>query len=80
MLPSLFFLTELLRKDSFIWNEKAQQSLDKLKLAMTKAPGLSLPDFQKQFVVQTDAFGTGMGAVLMQDKHPICYLSKKIQS
>lgn len=32
---------------------------------------LSLPDFSKQLIIQTDASGTGIGAILTPDGHPI---------
>lgn len=52
-------------------------NFDDLKTAKIQAPVFSLPDFNKPFVIQADASGFGMGAVLTHEGHPIYYFSKK---
>jgi hypothetical protein len=71
-------LTKLLKKNAFEWNVEAEQAFVKLKEAMMNTPVLGLPNFNKEFVVETDACDIGIGAVLTQDGHPIAYMSKAL--
>ena len=46
---------------------------------LTSAPVLKVVDLEKDFVVCTDACGQGLGGVLMQENHVICYESRKLK-
>ena len=60
---------------------KAREAFDRLKAACLQAPILSFPDFNKLFLLETDASRRGLGAVLSQKQadgryHPIAYASR----
>ena len=60
---------------------EAREAFDHLKAACLQAPILSFPDFTKPFLLETDASGRGLGAVLSQKQadgryHPITYASR----
>lgn len=71
-------LTDLLIHDAFKWSEKAERAFKQLKESLVQAPVLSLPDFSNSFSLETDASLYSIGAVLLQDNHPISYFSKKL--
>ena len=59
---------------------EAREAFDCLEAACLQAPILSFPDFNKPFLLETDASGRGLGAVLSQKQadgwyHPIAYAS-----
>jgi hypothetical protein len=68
-------LTTLLKKDTFGWNDSIEVCFKKMKVLMTSTLVLAAPYFIKNFVLKCDALGTGIGAVLMQENHPIAFES-----
>jgi hypothetical protein len=68
----------LTENELFVWTPAHQQAFDSLKHSLLMAPVLALPTFTRPFVVETDASDSGIGAVLMQDNHPLAYLSRAL--
>ena len=72
----------LKEKGRFVWNKSCGDAFDRLKGILSSYPILRSPNFDKGFVLMTDASDIGVGAVLLQgdgDKmFPIAYFSKKL--
>ena len=71
-------MTELLKKNNFIWHEEALEAFQNLKKALCETSILTLPDFTKPFVLETDACDTGIGAVISQEGRPLAFMSKAL--
>ena len=68
----------------FQWTTDQQESFNKLKLALTSAPVLAYLNYDKPFLLETDASLKGSGAVLSQEDdtgnlHVISYASHTLK-
>ena len=78
-------LYQLTKKDAvFTWNCECQKALDQLKAALTDSTTLAFPNFEAEFILETDASTLGLGAVLSQYQsdeslRPISYASRTVQ-
>ncbi|CAG9128375.1 unnamed protein product [Plutella xylostella] len=76
-------LTKLLKKNAkYIWTEECTKAMEKCKELLTTAPILQYPDFEKEFIVTTDASQYAIGGILSQGKvgedKPIAYASRTL--
>ena len=79
-------LSDLTKKDASAtpqWDTSCQAAFDRLKSLLCSKPVLMSSDFDQPFVLETDASGIGIGAVLSQDdadshRHPNAYYLWKL--
>ncbi len=65
----------------FTWSDGIQTAFEELKVKLTSVPTLSYPDYEKPFVLCTNASSRELTAVLSQEdengrNHPIHYSSR----
>ena len=73
----------LIKEVPFVWDEEQDSAFNALREALASSPVLVHPDFDKPFVLFTDASNVAVGAILAQlDEnkvdHPIAYFSKTL--
>ena len=79
-------LNRLLTKDvPFKWTNDCQRAFDELKQALTTTPVLAYPDFNKPFILSSDASNMAIGYVLSQigddgKEHVIAYGGRALNS
>ncbi|XP_033230383.1 uncharacterized protein LOC117181620 [Belonocnema kinseyi] len=74
-------LTELTKKNQlFNCTSTCETSFKSLKDALCSAPVLRYPDFKDTLTLTTDASNVGLGAILSQQGHPVCYISRTLNN
>ena len=78
-------LTDLIRAaKEFDWKDAQQSAFIWLKTALAKGPILLLPDFDRPFVITTDASEAAAGAILEQNQgrglQSVAFASRKLNS
>ncbi len=76
----LHSLTEKSR--AWCWSTRCEEAFATLKQRLTSAPILAFPHFDQEFILDTDASGEGLGAVLSQvldgQEHVVAYGSRSL--
>ena len=62
------------------WSKECQKAFDTIKRLVSRETLLSYPNFNKPFVIHTDASKLQLGAVISQDDKPIAFYSIKLNS
>ena len=62
----------------FIWSEEQQKAFDRWKVIMTKKPVVKIFDPKKDIMFTTDASEHSISGILLQEGHPIMYLSSRL--
>ena len=63
----------------FVWSLKCQDSFEILKILLTMDPILKVVDPCKDYIVCTYASKEGLGGILSQEGHMLCYESLKLK-
>ena len=62
------------------WSKECQKAFDTIKKIVFRETLLSYPNFNKAFVIHTDASKLLLGAVISQDDKPIAFYRRKLNS
>ena len=77
-------LYQLTRKGAlFHWTADCESAFESLRMKLITAPVLAYPNFDNDFVLETDASKQGLGAILSQYQtdrrlHPVAYASRSV--
>ena len=72
-------MTELTKKKvDWLWSTDCDKAFQELKLKLSTAPVLAIPDPTAPFELITDSCGFSIGAALMQNSRPVAFYSRKM--
>ena len=71
-------LTNLTKREAFVWTQVVEEAFTCLKGVMSSCPPLALSDFTRPFVLECDASNEGIRAILTQRDHPIAFERRKL--
>ena len=76
-------LTSKAKPNQVVWTPECADAFDRLRHILCSFPVLKSPEWDKPFILQTDASGRGVGAVLSQagddgGDRPVAYFSRKL--
>jgi hypothetical protein len=74
----MVLITECTKKGAFVWTTTTQKAFEAIKVQLTQAPILRLPNFEIPFEVSCDASHLGIGGVLSQNGHLVAFYSEKL--
>jgi hypothetical protein len=66
------------KTEKFVWGQKEREAFHAVKHIISKNTLLAYPQFNKKFVIHTDASHTQLGVVISQRGKPIAFYSRKL--
>lgn len=70
--------TDCMKEGKLRWTPEAGEAFEVIKMKLTTAPILVLPDFSLPFELHWDALKLGIGAVLSQQSRPVAFYNEKL--
>ncbi len=65
-----------------VWTDECQQAFNKIQHLLTNEPMLQLPDFERSFILESDASQYGAGSILSKVRQgiikPVAYYSRSL--
>ena len=74
-------MTRLTHKEvKFEWNDLCEKAFQELKMKLTSAPILIVPERGQRYTVYCDAAKDGLGCVLIQSGRVVAYCSRQLKN